>query len=251
MTAVLVHGNPETPAIWGPLLEHLQRTDVVTPQLPGFGIPVPEGFGATKEEYADWLISELEAIGEPVDLVGHDWGGGFVARVACTRPDLMRSWVCDVTGLLHPEYTWHDFAQIWQTPGAGEQFVADNLAMPTQDRIDLFVSLGITPDVARQLADAFDETMGQCILDLYRSAAQPAMIEWGLTAEAAAARPGLALINHDDPFVKDLRFGRETAERMGAEIAEMDGLGHWWMLQDPAAGAAVLERFWAGVPDPR
>jgi hypothetical protein len=24
----------------------------------------------------------------------------------------------------------------------------------------------------------------------------------------------------------------------------LDGLGHWWMLQDPARSAVVLTRFW-------
>jgi hypothetical protein len=27
-------------------------------------------------------------------------------------------------------------------------------------------------------------------------------------------------------------------------VAELDGLGHWWMLQDPARGAKMLEDFW-------
>ena len=48
MPAVLLHGNPETPVIWEPLVSHLSRTDVITPQLPGFGCPTPDGFGATK-----------------------------------------------------------------------------------------------------------------------------------------------------------------------------------------------------------
>ena len=114
MTVVLVHGNPETPTVWAPLIERLGRDDVVTPQLPGFGAPAPEGFGATKEEYVAWLAGELEDIGAPVDLVGHDWGGGFALRIACTRPDLIRSWVSDVAGILDPGYVWHDFAQLWQ-----------------------------------------------------------------------------------------------------------------------------------------
>ena len=121
MPAVLVHGNPETPALWDPLRSFLTRRDVIAVHLPGFGRPTPARFGATKEEYVAWLVAELEAIGEPVDLVGHDWGGGFVLRVASTRPDLISSWVSDVLGLLDPDYVWHDFAQIWQTPGAGEQ----------------------------------------------------------------------------------------------------------------------------------
>ena len=133
MPAVLVHGNPETPAVWTPLCEHLQRSDVVALQLPGFGVPAPEGFDATKEAYVEWLAGELEAIGEPVDLVGHDWGGGFVLRLACTRPELMRTWVTDVAGLLDPAYVWHDFAQLWQTPGAGEQWAADTAAAATED----------------------------------------------------------------------------------------------------------------------
>ncbi|MDP8930908.1 MAG: alpha/beta hydrolase, partial [Actinomycetota bacterium] len=48
MPAVLVHGVPETPVVWGPLRSHLRRSDIVALRLPGFGCPPPEGFGATK-----------------------------------------------------------------------------------------------------------------------------------------------------------------------------------------------------------
>ena len=82
MSVVFVHGNPETASIWDPLIAELGRDDVVTLSPPGFGAPVPEGFGATADEYRDWLIGELEGIGGPIDLVGHDWGGGHVQRVA-------------------------------------------------------------------------------------------------------------------------------------------------------------------------
>jgi pimeloyl-ACP methyl ester carboxylesterase len=247
MPAVFVHGNPETPAVWGLLLAELERDDVVVPQLPGFGIEAPAGWGATKEEYVDWLVGELESVGEPVDLVGHDWGGGFVLRVACTRPDLLRSWVSDVAGLVHPEYVWHDFAQIWQTPGAGEQWVADTVAQPEQARAELLVAAGVTADQAAVFAAALDEEMGRCILALYRSAAQPAMIEWGRDAEAARARPGLVVSPSEDPFVGGHGLARQMADQMGARFAELDGLGHWWMLHDPARGARVLTEFWAAV----
>jgi pimeloyl-ACP methyl ester carboxylesterase len=36
---VLVHGNPENAAIWGPVLEMLGRDDVFTLSPPGFGAP--------------------------------------------------------------------------------------------------------------------------------------------------------------------------------------------------------------------
>ena len=39
------------------------------------------------------------------------------------------------------------------------------------------------------------------------------------------------------------RGARRSAERAGAEVAVLQGLGHWWMCQDPKAGAAALEDF--------
>ena len=244
--SVLVHGNPETPAVWDPLRQHLDRTDIVTPQLPGFGVKAPSGFGATVDEYVEWLVGELEAIGEPVDLVGHDWGGGFVLRVACTRPDLIRSWVSDVAGLLDPGYVWHDFAQIWQSP-AGEQWVTDTLNQNTAERIAVLEAIGIPNEQATAFTNAFDSEMGRSILELYRSAAQPAMAEWGKEAESAAAKPGLVLAPTDDPFTGGTGFAERMADRMGARFEQLDGLGHWWMLQDPARGAQLLEQFWSSV----
>ena len=247
MVAVLVHGNPETPAIWRPLVSHLRRSDVVTLHLPGFGVPVPDGFDMTKEAYVDWLVGELEAIGEPVDLVGHDWGGGFTFRVATTRPDLLRSWVCDVAGLAHPDYVWHDFAQIWQTPGAGEEFFESTNGQPREDRLAMMEAIGITPDVAPELVDAAGPLMAQCVLTLYRSAAQPAMVEWGRLADAARERPGLVIAPADDHFAGGTTMAEEMAVRMGARCEVLDGLGHWWMLGDPVRGAAVLDDFWESL----
>ena len=59
MTIVLVHGVPETSAVWEPLKAELGRSDVEAVRLPGFGTPRPYGFGATKEEYVAWLVAEL------------------------------------------------------------------------------------------------------------------------------------------------------------------------------------------------
>jgi pimeloyl-ACP methyl ester carboxylesterase len=81
MTRIFVHGNPETVAVWDPLLTELERagsprSEVICSSPPGFGAPLPPGFGATVGEYRDWLAGELARFPEPVDLVGHDWGGG-------------------------------------------------------------------------------------------------------------------------------------------------------------------------------
>ncbi|MGO9900127.1 MAG: alpha/beta fold hydrolase [Solirubrobacteraceae bacterium] len=245
--AVLVHGNPETAAIWQPMVAALAHPDVLTLSPPGFGAPVPEGFGATADEYAAWLVSELEKEDAQVDLVGHDWGGGHVVRVGIERPDLIRSWSIDIGGCLAPDYQWHDLAQVWQTPGAGEEAVAGTVSTPVGERASLFESLGMTPSVARAVAEARDQTMGRCILALYRSAAQPAMAELGRRLEAARARPGLVIIPTEDQYTGGEARARWAAEQAGADVAVLQGLGHWWMLQDPAAGAAALRNFWSAI----
>jgi pimeloyl-ACP methyl ester carboxylesterase len=91
----------------------------------------------------DWLAAELESIGGPIDLVGHDWGGGHVLNVAMTRPDLIRTWVSDVPGVFDPDYVWHDLAQQWQTAEVGEAAVTELAAMSATDRADLLAASGM------------------------------------------------------------------------------------------------------------
>ena len=161
MSVVLVHGNPETIAVWDPLRAALHRDDIVCLSPPGFGAPVPDGWGATVEDYRDWLISELEAMESPVDLVGHDWGGGHVVAVAMKRPDLLRSWSTDVIGVFDAEYVWHDLAQLWQTPGAGEEAVEAWASESVDERAARLQTFGITPDVAIKLAQGVRQDDGQ------------------------------------------------------------------------------------------
>jgi pimeloyl-ACP methyl ester carboxylesterase len=244
MTVVLVHGNPETDAVWEPLVVELGRDDVVRLSPPGWGAPVPHGFGATVEEYRRWLVAELEAIGEQVDLVGHDWGGGHALTVAMTRPDLLRSWVSDLVGCFDPEYVWHPLAQCWQTRGKGEEAVAAMVENPGK-RLDDMASRGLDRTVGEQMARSYDETMARCILALYRNAAQPMMARLGKNLEAAAARPGLAVLATEDRNVGTDEMRRRAAARAGARVAVLDGLGHWWMVQDPQRAAAMLDDFWS------
>jgi pimeloyl-ACP methyl ester carboxylesterase len=245
MPAVLVHGVPETPAVWDALRGKLKRDDVIAVQLPGFGCPRPNGFGATKEEYVEWLVGELEVIANqgPIDLVGHDWGAGFTVRLVSTRADLVRSWMCDGGALGNVNFEWHDFAKVWQTPGDGEQFWTDTLAQSAEERGAVYQALfGIPLEASIELNRQIDETMADCILALYRSATTVGK-EWAPDFHDIP-KPGRIVIASDDTFL-NADQARESAKKTGAAVAELEGLGHWWMLQDPARGAAMLEEFWA------
>ena len=49
-----------------------------------------------------------------------------------------------------------------------------------------------------------------------------------------------------DPFLA-ADCAERTATACGAGITRLDGLGHWWPLQDPARGADMLGRFWSSL----
>ena len=236
MPLVLVHGVPDTTAVWDPLVDALARDDVVRLALPGFAAPVPEGFAATKEAYADWVVARLETIGEPVDLVGHDWGSLLTQRVAVTRPDLVRTYTL-ANAVMTTTFRWHDLAIAWQTPEVGEQVMAvmvgDALAQGLRD--------GGHPNPAGA-ADQVDETMKRCILDLYRSAVDVAD-EWA--PREALARPGLVLWGNGDPYATPDN-PRLASDVMGAELAIVDG-GHWAIVEHPMVAANALTRLWASV----
>ena len=250
MSVVLVHGNPETTAVWDPLRAALDRHDVVCLSPPGFGAPLPNSWGATVEDYRDWLISEREHMGSPVDLVGHDWGGGHVVAVAMKRPDLLRSWCTDVIGVFDAEYVWHDLAQLWQTPGAGEEAVEAWASESVDERAARLRSFGVTPDVATKLAEGYDMTMARCILTLpFGGAAQDD------TARQRPRRCSTASWPASERHQRSLRRHHRHAAasrraRRSWSIEVLDGLGHWWMVQDPQRGATALQRFWSSLKEP-
>jgi pimeloyl-ACP methyl ester carboxylesterase len=222
--------------MWAPLLAELERDDVVTLRLPGFGAPLPDGFGSTKEEYVEWIASQLEAIGEPVDLVGHDWGSLLVQRIGLTRPELLRTFTLS-NGAVTDRFAWHDLAVQWQTPEVGEQ-----------------VMEAFTPDVvapglasvghpgADQAAADIDETMKRCILALYRSATDlPG--DWAPTGPAP--RPALVIWGKDDP-VGPPASGQRFADATGARLVLLDG-SHWAIVEHPKESAAALAALWVSV----
>ncbi|WP_410469787.1 alpha/beta fold hydrolase [Bradyrhizobium sp. 33ap4] len=70
---------------------------------PGFGSTVQPGFDCSVDAYLSWLVGELGKLARPIDLVGHDWGGGHVMRVAMDYPALIRSWATDMLGAFNPD----------------------------------------------------------------------------------------------------------------------------------------------------
>ena len=237
MPVVLVHGVPDTHRVWRALIERLQRNDVITLSLPGFGSATPPGFDCTKEAYSGWLLEELRRIPGPIDLVGHDWGGLLTVRAVSLEPLLVRTWAAGAAPL-DPEYEWHKAAKIWQTPGVGEQMMEK---LTSEALASGLVAAGVPPADAAVTAQHADATMKRSILALYRSAVTVGL-EWVDDLRRVQA-PGLLLWGQKDPYAAPV-FGSRLAGRTRARFVEFAGCSHWWQLERAADVARELEAFW-------
>ncbi|GHH17132.1 alpha/beta fold hydrolase [Streptomyces lanatus] len=239
MPAILIHGVPDTHRVWSRVRRHLTRTDVEAWDLPGFGGDLPPGFGSTKEEYVDWLVERLEHVGEPVDLVGHDWGCMLTARIASLRPDLVRTWAGG-NGPVSARYVWHPLARIWQDGVAGDRFMAE--LEPTSLAKDLVTGFDVPAEAAEAMAGHVDGPMKDSILRLYRSALTVGA-EWE-PALADATAPALVFWGVRDPAVPT-EFGERLGTALRASrILKLD-CNHWTVLEKPAEVAAALEAHWS------
>ncbi len=241
---VFVHGVPETAAIWRKVRAGTSRPSMAV-ELPGFGTPRPEGFAATKDAYVDWLADVLVGIRQPIDLVGHDWGAGITFGLLQRRLDdvPLRSWAVDCGSLAHPEYVWHQFAQVWQTPGAGEESLAAQREQPVEESAALFAGIfGLDQADALEMMSAGSEVMDGCILDLYRSAVPNLHASWGPLAPIPV--PGLVIHPTEDMFSIGPQ-AEAVAASLGARFATLEGASHFWPYSAPKEALEMLEGFWS------
>ncbi|MGJ4905424.1 alpha/beta fold hydrolase [Bradyrhizobium sp. HKCCYLS2058] len=239
---IFLHGVPDTPVIWGPLIAALGET-VAVPCLPGFGGEAPAGFTCTKDAYADWLVALMEAqhaaVG-PLDLVGHDWGALLVLRAASLRPELVRSWAV-VGGVLDAAYRGHRIAHIWNMPVLGEIFMALS-AQRAMER--MFRQSGLPADLAAREAAAWQSPMKRAILALYRSANGLCFSGDWIARLAQLPRRGLVISGTQDPYVPLDTLSR-FAQHHGASLHVEQDAGHWSIVERPQSIAAALRAHWA------
>jgi pimeloyl-ACP methyl ester carboxylesterase len=247
VTVVLVHGFPETPAIWRPLQQILEG-DVVAVGLPGFGATRTAGFSGTKDAYAEWLGETLGRVDEPVDVVAHDVGALLTMRVVSAFAVAVRSWTVDVADIFHPRFAWPQGVRELQIPERGEQILKTSREVDPVDprsSTSRLIAGGVPYDLAREIGSAHDAVMSRSILDFYRSAAPNVAADWWNDVAGPTRSRGLVLLLPDPPEVEAMSL--EVAERLGAQTARLEGLGHCWMAEAPAVVARALERFWSSL----
>jgi pimeloyl-ACP methyl ester carboxylesterase len=96
---LLIHGLHGTASDWGSITRQLGSDQLIlTPDLPGFGRSPARG-----DHTLSAVVAHLaEQVGpEPVDVVGHGWGGTLALAFAAQHPESVRRLV-DISGAWPP-----------------------------------------------------------------------------------------------------------------------------------------------------
>jgi pimeloyl-ACP methyl ester carboxylesterase len=238
---VLLHGSPDTHAMWGPLMTTLaSHGRCIALDLPGFGeSSLPATLSLSLDTMADVVHDFLAAlhITEPVVLVTTDFGGHYGLAFASKYPDQVRGVAISNTNFFH-DYQWHSAARLYRMPLLGE------LLMATSSRQVITRTLKqVAPALPnRYIEDSYASGFGsprvrKTILRMYRERQPQDFVGWEDRWLAVAQhRPVIVLWGDKDPFIAPA-----YAERFGAvQVHHFAEYSHWLPLEAPDRYAAVL-----------
>jgi pimeloyl-ACP methyl ester carboxylesterase len=207
-TFCLVHGAWHDAACWEPLSEPLRAAghEVVAPDLP-FDDP-----WTTFEQRVAPALAAIEGEPDPVVVVGHSMGAGYAPAIAAAREGARLVQLCPGLGPLREGFPWPPTR-------------ADGTSGWEPDAAIAALYPRLRPEDARRLA-----------AHLRPMAPAAGSRPRGQRPQAAAV-----VIAREDELFEPASERAAARDRLGIEPIEIEG-GHFPMVEDPAALAALLER---------
>jgi pimeloyl-ACP methyl ester carboxylesterase len=234
--AIFVHGNPGSSRDWEDLATRASEfSRVIALDMPGFGrADKPADFDYTVAGYARHLTGALEKLGvRRAHLVLHDFGGPWGLAWAAAHPNELASVTLINIGV-PLDYRWHYLAKIWQTPIAGELFMATT----TRAGFGLLLKHGNPRGLPRAFVDRmyrdFDAGTRNAVLKLYRATRDVASSGRAL-AEALSVIPwraALVVWGKHDPYLPLELAHRQREVFHAAEVIVLENSGHWPFMDD-------------------
>ena len=247
---VLLHGFPERGNAWREVVPYLHAAGLRTlaPDQRGFSR------GARPSRRRDYRIRRLvgdvvalvDRIGQPVHLVGHDWGATVAWSTAALRPDLVRT--LTAVSVPHPAAlveAWLSSSQLLKSWYMGAFQLPWLPELTARTRGGYFdVSLlkgGMThADVERFRTEIVEDGALTYALNWYRAIP---FLDPGPTGQKVRVPTTHIWSDRDVALVR--RGAERTEDWVDApyELVVLEGVNHWIPTQAPqACAAAILER---------
>lgn len=246
------HGFPDHPMTFAPLAQHLVTAGrrVVLPFLRGFHPSTADALTYSEGvTLAADAAAVADALGGPVDMIGHDIGAGMVGRVAAAWPDRLNR---GVTLAIPPPAT---LGKVFEDPAQLQRlfymflFAVDGFAEAVLNTnrklIDYLWStwsprLKLDPAHQARIHEMYgDEKYLDNVLKIYRanfdpSRFDPALVDVGGRTEAVAGKPLLVLGGGDDGCIDPRHFvDIHDALAPGSEVEILPRVGHFMHLEQP------------------
>ena len=247
---VLLHGFPERSSTWRLVAPILHEAGLRTIALDQRGYSPGARPGRRRDYKVSNLVGDvvalIEEVGEPVHLVGHDWGAAVGWAVTLRRPDLLRSWTA--VSVPHPAA----FARAMKTK-----------SQRRRSRYMLFFNVPVLPELsARRAGGRFDQSMSRAGMTSEEVARfRDEIVEYGALPHALGWYRALPLLKAGETdhkttvpttFVwsdRDIAITRSGAEATAKwvdapyQFLELPGVSHWIPTQAPDdCAAAIIER---------
>nr|WP_179724487.1 alpha/beta hydrolase [Saccharopolyspora hordei] len=254
-TVVMVHGLRGTHHGLELIAAGLPDHRVVVPDLPGFGDSGPmTGRRHDVAGYAHVVTALIERLGgreRPVVLLGHSFGSIVAARVAATRPELLRKLVLvnpiATPALRGPRVLLSGLTSAYYAlgkrlpPRAGQSLLSNRLVV-------LAASRAMTRTKDKQLREFIDANHLRHFSRFHSPALVSETFEASTTHTVADhaddIRTPTLLIAGESDEIAPLAGQRELAARMSdAQLVVIPDVGHLVHYETPAEASAAVRRF--------
>lgn len=231
-TLVLVHGWSCSTELFGEQLPLAAELRLLLVDLPGHGgSDVPEA-PLTMDLFARAVLAAMDAagVGKAV-LAGHSMGAAVVRQVYRRAPGRLLGLV-SVDGALRPYFTEAEEARAYvaplEGPGGRSAFLR---------RVDAMLPATMREDLRALVRTTMARTPQPVVVGAAR-----AMVDLSIWKEDPIGVPLLSILAKSPYWDEGYRaFVRKLQPK--AEFVELDGVGHFLMLERPGPANAVLLRF--------
>ena len=167
---VLLHSSASSGSQWAGLAEQLSRSRrVIVPDLPGYGKSAVAEREAplSLDAEAEAVFDLIETLGEPVDLVGHSFGGAVAVKIALRWPEAIRTLTVVEPVLFHllRQGDLGDRSLLWQIKLLSSQIVSSIMDRQPdrgmQQFVDFWNGSGAWNRMSPELRETLSGRIGQ------------------------------------------------------------------------------------------